>query len=483
MTVPRVLSPFHAPKVVVAATLLLVGVALLFSYTLAPGLLWGDDAMFQMSLATGALTSHPVWGILGRLWAAFPYGDVAFRANLASASYAVAASGFLFFIVFSLTDQWQSSLLAGLALSLSHAFWLHAVRAEVYSLHVFLFLTGLWALLQWRQRPGSWGWLVLAALVWLVGIANHLLMALVLPGGLWLVVHTFPASPGRRTWLRIAVGIVVAALLLYLAFPSVLSEVLPRSVRYVLSAFRMTPRRLATDAVLLVYQFPFTGLLIPAGMIFLWRHQKPVAIGLALMALPTALFAAAFDVPDSYVYFLPVYALLALLAGLGGRSIASHPAQDQIALGVVLVVLQIALYRATPLILDRFAPTLLGARDLPGRPANEFFLWPPKRGHDGARRFAEDTLRDLPAQAIIAADWTLFTPLMYLQTVEGWRPDVRILEMSSAAIPILLDHRQDRPLYLADDYAPYYALDEFLPYFELKPSGSVFQLIPRSAVP
>ena len=147
-----------------AGSVLLLGSAVLYGCTIAPTLLWGDDAMFQRALALGVLTNHPIWGILACLFARLPWGDLSFRTNLISAVCAVGAVAFLFLTTRVAGGSNRAALAGGVTLAISHTFWLQAVRAEVYTLHLLLFLAGLWALLRWRRETANWLWLVLGCL-------------------------------------------------------------------------------------------------------------------------------------------------------------------------------------------------------------------------------------------------------------------------------------------------------------------------------
>jgi hypothetical protein len=413
-----------------------------------------------------------------------PWGDPAFQANLSSAAYAVLAVGAAFSCAHQLSGDWLAGFVAGLALGVSHAFWLHAVRAEVYTLHLFLFLTGLWALLRWSNHTREWAWLVLAGAAWFAGATNHLLTLLALPGGLWIVATRSRSSLPKRTLVWTLAGIVAGALILNLLFPTLVRDLIPESLRYVAASFAVAPRRLILDAVLLAYQFPFSGLLIVPGALWLRRKRAIASAGFVVTAFPIVCFAATFQVPDSYVFYLPLYALLAVLSGVGILPILSRISRHHVILFAgAAIALQVGLYRFTPTILDRVAPNVLGARDLPGRPATEFFLWPSKRGDEGSRRFADATLGTLPAHSVLAADWTLYTPLSYLQKVEGRRHDVTLLEMSSTTTTVLIDNRHSRPIFLADDYVPYYSLHELGQFFELQPAGLAYRLTPRDGTP
>lgn len=68
--------------------------------------------MFQRALAVGSLTSHPVRGALARLFARLPWGDFAFRTNLASAVCAVGAVGLLFLTTRALSGSLRAALSA-----------------------------------------------------------------------------------------------------------------------------------------------------------------------------------------------------------------------------------------------------------------------------------------------------------------------------------------------------------------------------------
>ena len=148
-------------------------------------------------------------------------------------------------------------------------------------------------------------------------------------------------------------------------------------------------------------------------------------------------------------------------------------------MGGTLLALQIGLYRATPLVLTRLAPNLMGARDLPGRPANIFFLWPSKRGYTGARWYAETVLDLLPPDAILMVDHTPNTPIQYLRAVEGRRPDVVVVYAGAGAVSVFRQNVGRRPLFLADDDPRYYPIAELTESSRLDPVGPIFEVLPN----
>ena len=481
---------------VLAAGFIVVASAILYALTPAPTVLWGDDAMFQQALAQGTLTNHPLWGLLARLFARLPVGDLAFRANVASAVYAVGAVGFLFLATLTVSGSVRAAVAAGAALAVSHTFWLQAVRAEVYTLHMLLFLAGLWAILRWRQtqhtppiprgavaenRDGAstWGngWLALGLLFWGAGTVNHLLLTMALPGGLWLILSALSPSARKRAVLFSPLAMVAAALLLYVLQPAFLTDVVPAAAQVVLTTFSLSLSRLAMHLVVLIYQFPVLGLLALPGFVHLWQRDRSVAVSLCLMAVLTAAFASTHGILESYAFYLPVFGLIALVAGVGVAAVAAHwPSERWLAVGLVLIALQIGLYRVTPVIVQHIAPGIIPSRDLPGRQASTFFLWPPKRGYLGARQFAQDTLDVLPADAMLIADWTIFAPLRYLQDVEGQRRDVVLVQVDPLGMQAIRANNGRRALFLANADPRYYPLDEFNERFVLRPVGSLLAL-------
>jgi hypothetical protein len=479
MVVHRLRSPEH--KALWGGATLLAGAASLYIYTLAPTLLWGDDAMFQRALAMGALTNHPVWGVLARLFARLPWGDCAFRANLVSAACAVAAIGALFFCTRSVGGSVRAACVAGGSLAISHTFWLEAVRAEVYTLHLFLFLAGLGWLLRWHRNPASWPSLVLGLALWFIGTVNHLLLTMAFVGGAWLLWTGVPRPRRGRAILVGALLAVGGALLTTLLAPTVVNSAV---LDFVLANFRLSPRWTLAHLMLFIYQFPFLMVLAILGFRRLYKCSRDIALSLALVAIPTSVFAITHGILESYVFHLPVYALIALCIGLGSESFSQGWSWRKWFLMVaVILLLTVGVYRGTPMLLERFAPRIIYARDLPGRSANEFFLWPPKRGYLGARWFAESTLRLVAPEAIVMADWTPFAPLQYLQDVEGQRPDVLLVHADSHGVQVLREFSGRRPLFLANADPRYYPMNEIEEHFRLEPVGHIQELKPREGNP
>lgn len=455
----------------------LLSAAVLYGVSLAPDVLWGDDAMFQLALASGTLTNHPLWGLLARIFARIPMGSLAFRANLASAVYAVCALLFLYLATLEAGGEVRAAVAAGLGLAISHTFWLEAVRAEVYTLHLMIFFAGLWMLLRWRRSPEKRLWLNAGLAVWVAGTYNHLLLTMALPGGIWLVLSTLASAERKRALITGVLLSALGLLGLWIFSRGFLVDVVLGAARVVAETFSFSLSRLAMHFVVLIYQLPLLGVFVLPGIRYLSRKDRLLLIALAAIVICTGVFAATHGILESYVFYLPATGLLTLLAGLGVEQWTVRWRSPRwLAAMLLAVLLQIALYRVTPIVADRLAPTVIPSRNLPGRDAATFFLWPPKAGYVGARHFAENTLDLLPVNSILIADWTLQTPIRYIQVVEQRRPDVQLVQVDPTGLEIIWQNKGQRPLFLANDDPRYYPMADFRDVFRLIALGHIYQL-------
>lgn len=221
---------------IVLPVLVLLGAMVLFLRTMAPSVFWGDSAAFATSNSILGLPhspSFPLYTMLGRLFNLIPHMDPAFASNLMSAFFA-ALSVMVFFllikqmaevpiiqasrkktflaerpIILSRTDAENQlqivevdniskpaavilpCLVATALYAISLPVWLSGVRAEVYSLHLFLTLLSVWisfiGITKGRKRIFFLG-------VWLYALtfANHPLLAMAFaPAFLYLIIANF----------------------------------------------------------------------------------------------------------------------------------------------------------------------------------------------------------------------------------------------------------------------------------------------------
>lgn len=200
----------------VIAALLTAVVALgVYVYTLAPSVTLEDSGELIVAAAQFGVPhppGYPLWTMSGWLLTQLlPLGSYAWRINLLSALYGAAACGLLALLaggsarwllasVFpQLPKDWRvrlpffAAMAAGLALAFSESMWSQSVIAEVYTLNAFFLVSVLYALFRWVVAPESITWLLVAVLVYCLGMTNHHTLMLMLPAFLLLVAVIRPA--------------------------------------------------------------------------------------------------------------------------------------------------------------------------------------------------------------------------------------------------------------------------------------------------
>ena len=447
--------------------------------TLAPTLLWGDDAEFQrraFTLDLGAgITDHPLYLVWAHLFAMLPLGDIAFRVNLCSAVSAAAGVGIVHTLLRRLDASPRAAWIGASALAVSQAYWMHAVRTEVYSNYLALFALFLFAGLRWMQTKRA-GWLILASFLLSLSLSIHVLALTALPGLLLLALH---ARNVRHAWLSLAgfaAGLIPLALFLVGTGNGELGGQLLDTLFVALSPARW-PADAALFAGFLLYQFPLAFLLAVPGLRRLWRNDRWAGIFLAVVGLGNVVAVFDMQAPDRHVFYLPFYVIVALFIGLGVDWLVERW-RAGLWLELSALLLPIILYVAVPLSLNALHLNPFGFRDLPYRNGNLFQLLPVKIGYIGPRQFGEDVLESLPADAVVLADHTIRQNLLFLQLVEGRRPDVELIEIYSGQgkqLPYVQSVIEDRPVFVGA-VDRYLDREEIEAQYQIEPYGWIYQI-------
>jgi len=535
-SIPRETSP---PRPLWPAALGVGMIALiLYTLTAAPGLLWGDSAAFALRVWRGELNNplglalaHPLYIILARGFTWLLPGDFAWRVNLFSALCGAAALPLMYVAAARLTGRSFAAWVAVLLLALSHTYWTHAVIAEVYSLYA-LGLAAELCLLERFVRTRRRGWLNAALFINGLGICNHLLALLHLPG--YLLLAAGMSRRGEWRWRGAAPPLIfwLVGCSLYLAMiagrlaagddpVSVLREALTgrQYARNMTgSGFTVRGDALKTAAAFLM-NFPTPLLLfaIPGALALLRRpavfpssHEgagssfppfqggtqggspplSPVSRRvtqwmLALIAIDFA-FGFIYTVPDKYVFFFPCYVLLPLLAAAGAASWADRRARR--ALIILLALLPALVYEVAPPLLSRRNVGLSGVRDLPGRDKYSYFFRPRKNGITGAAPAAAAALRHVGPGGLLLADSTVKAALVYLREAGGISRDVLLAEEGDPiprppAAPCSVENIRRfvaaGRCYLFDATPGYVLPDWIARDYALVPDGPIYRVTPR----
>jgi hypothetical protein len=446
----------------------LIGAASLALYlkTLAPTLLMADGAEFQFAsylLGIAHPTGYPLYLMLGWLWShLLPLGDVAYRINLLSAVFAAGAIGLMYPLslqVLKLTFKNLSpallraiAVIGTLTLALSRTFWSQAVRAEVYALNSLFVVATLYLLLRWAgQESRDSRTLYLAALVYGLSLTHHRTMILLLPAFVLFVWLTDPSTLTNPKSLGKVLVLMLVPQLLYLYIPwrapatpyvhidlgpgrqlepydntlqGFVSFVTGEMFRGELGYQAPLLERLAMAGGSLANQFSVVGIILGVlGAIRLGMGRWKVLLLLGLSYLGVVIFTLFYFIGDIHVLYTPSYIIFAIWIALGmawimeaatvwsGRFSAlvrSARTSTSLSTNVSAYVL-IPLFALLPLSL------LLNNYQRVDR-----------SDRYQARQWAEEILAQPIAEGgiLVSNDRNEITPLLYLQHVEGIRPDL-----------------------------------------------------------
>jgi hypothetical protein len=404
--------------------------------TLAPTAFPLDSAEMASGAATLGIVhapGYPVYLLLTHLFTHLPIGDIAYRANLASAVYASLSVGLLVVLVRDMTGRTLPAMIAGLGFAFCFYTWSLSVVAEVYTLQALLLIIMLLALWRWRQSGGG-AFLLSVALVAGLAAANNPATVLWWPGLLLIIwTSTTRQSLRRSHMIKLAAAFLLGlAFILYIPIRSAADPVVnyigqfdsegifhrldlsqPKNLLWYLSGkqfgwafFAYSGSELLQQAGRFGYQL--FGAFFGAGLVIAgwgaWHkfgRQRWFVAGLLLVAASHSLFFIAYRVPDKETMFLPVYLATAVFLGLGAARIEYQwPVPARLTLPL-LIVAMLAVNR-------------------PYADASELTL---------PGEVAQARLGQAEPDAFYLAVWGDAAAMEYLQVAEGRRTDVKVINI------------------------------------------------------
>jgi hypothetical protein len=426
-------------------------VGILYIGTLAPTVLpYGapdtlDSPMLQTEvtvLGVGHPTGYPTYMMLTHLFTYLPIGDPAYRVNLASAVYGVAAVFAVYLAGLRLGGRAVAAAAGALAFGLSGTFWSQAVIAEVYTLEALLVALVILFLLAWRDR-GDGRYLLLCAFVIGLSLTHHLTSVLLVPAALVFVFLTDRRVFSRTGLMLKSLGFFLLGLipLLYLPIRALmhapLNEADPSTLwRFLLlvtggsflaesseKGRQCSPSSLAlADPAIklqllgdhLLGQFPLFLIAVGAlATVYLLFTDRATAVLLGTLFLGCLVQAAVYlqlGIEDFYVFLIPALLAFGLLisAGLGTLlRLAESLVVDSAARKGLLVVLSgLMLIVPLPGVRDSYA-----AHD--------------RSGDYGGRRVMEAVAGNVEKGATILHHRS---PLWYMVLVERRRRDLTLMD-------------------------------------------------------
>lgn len=416
-----------------------IAALLAFGATLAPGLLPADAGEYQLVVAQWGVAhppGYPLYTMLAGLLARLPIFDAnfAYATNWFSAIVGALSVTLLSYSAQRETCSVLAGWLAGFGLLASASFWMVSTQASIRPLSVFFTIAMLEAALAYRRahrhgRNTSWALVRFGAAAGL-GVTHH--GSLLFVGA---VMALFIALVDWRAWRRWGLAVVSAALIgavpwLYFAFtPNAPSElatwdgfwhyVLARGFAGDLFAHAHPSAWGERSRVLLeIFRLQWHEWVLLGGfvalVIGLLRDRWLFLLLLTGIGVHTFV-AVTYRAPQTAEYALSAYALLAFGIGVSiGQFVGTRN-------GTASVTAR----RAPTLAIYTTCIMLVVVGGLRSAGAN-LQTWGYYASIEEARMEAEHTLQQAGSHALILAQWHRFTPLLYLQQVEGQRPDVDI---------------------------------------------------------
>jgi 4-amino-4-deoxy-L-arabinose transferase-like glycosyltransferase len=408
----------------------------LYLATLAPTILYytyqmKDSAVLPAvahTLGISHPTGYPTYTILTHLFTYMPFGDVAYRVNLASAVFGALAVVLLFGVGYRLSRSIAASALGAIAFGVSGLFWSQAVIAEVYTLHVLFLAIVLFVLLLWRNDRRD-RYLLLAAFLIGLSMTHHLTSGLLLPAAALFVLLDELRKVLEWKVVLGGAGLFLVGLVPYAYLPlrarmdPVMNVEDPSNwerFRDMLTGgeFRdqmwafgpgELPGRFVVYLDHLFGQFHWAIVMAAiGGLVYLLFRDRAAFALLGFLFAGFLFYALEYDISDVYHYFIPTYALLALCAsvGLGALLGKAEILTGRFGFGARVTT-------AAVLTSAAFAAALWGVGDT----YREVDM---SEDYEG-RRILSVVARETAPNAIVIHHRS---PLQYMRLVEGRREDI-----------------------------------------------------------
>ena len=451
---------------------------LIFARTAYPTITWWDSSSYSLAAATLGISSPPgslLLTLIGWPVARLAAGAPAHALNLFAAVLAALTVSLVCVVAAKLlgaSDErqgdasWPMSLglaAGALTFAFSGTLWSYAGRFTPYVLTPVFTGLIIWVMVRWWVRaddPDAWRSLVLLGLLFGLDFSVHRTNALLIPGAvLWVAMRRPSTLRSSRTILGATAGLLAGLSVQLLVMPlaahtsstlnfnnpsnwshfwdyvtikqlggSFLLGVFPRKSP-VWSVQTLDVLRVLADNFLRWRSAGGVLGILPAlaamiGLTTIWRRDRRLAAAFAgVVALQTLFTILYFNIPADYFrtfdrHYLPICVTIGVLVSCGVGSVA-RVALARAKANVIVATGVVAAVAAFPVI------------QLAGN-------W---SEHDASRRYfagdyAANALRQLPPNAIYftVGDNDTF-PVMYMQSAEGVRPDVTIINLSVANIP------------------------------------------------
>jgi hypothetical protein len=418
--------------------------------TLAPSLNFEDSMEFALGCAVLGVdhpAGYPLQTLVGHLFTYLPLGEVAWRVNLASATFGALPSAFIFLLTWELLAPVvenrrllaAGSWAAGALFAFSSAFWPQAVITEVYALNAAALAATLWCGARCNARRDA-RWFYATAFAAALAAANHplsLVATAPLLAYLWFKLRR-EAGGAALAANAAALFLLGISIYLYLALRASRQPPLNWGVPADLPRFADHVRRREFGTIywpryrylgrhawelgkLLLLQFgPGAGALAAVGLAWLLKLRTPYAGMLAVLAaivgpatmLPLVGLLTPIQVFEIEVWYLSFFLICAPFAAAAALLLIGKINRRRVVAAATVVLLLLPAY---PCLANWSKANLHG------------FHFPAEHGRNRLRTFAYRGIIGFP----FYGRQGLFSQ-SYFRFVEGRRPDVAVVDPRNA---------------------------------------------------
>ena len=439
------------------ATVLMAVAVFLISFsayvlTLAPTITMEDSGELVTAAATLGIahpSGYPLYVILGKLFTLLPFGTVAWRVNLMSAVFGALTVALLSILLWKLLKRRIIAAALSLFYAFSPIFWSQSIIAEVYTLNSFFVVLLILIALLWREERRS-SYLCWFAFILGLSMTNHTMMVMLVPA--FVAFFFFEDSTILRRWkllfALVICGIAGLALYAYIPFRAFQQplfnwgpidswrDAAAHILRSDYNDFAPFDNQFSKVGIVIDFLFDIyqqfylpTLALALVGAVYLWKRLRTVAILTTLIFLGNSLgiiylrkFGWGLGIDYTYrVYYLPAFMMVVVWLGYSCSYLIDFLSRlwkerspmlwksSIVVLYVVIVSLPISFLVANYEKVD----------------LSRFWF-----NHD----YTKNLLDSLPENALfffaydgsLQGDTEIFS-LVYLQLVEGVRPDVAVV--------------------------------------------------------
>jgi|GEM_PF-780692 len=296
----------------------------------------GDTAKFQFAgkiLGVIHPPGYPNYLVLNHLFVKiFPFGNLAFKANLLSSIFSILASFFLFRILLFLKIESFTSFLTTIIFSLTFTLWSQSIYAEVYTLNILFFSSTIFFFLKWHLKRDE-KFLFLGCFLYALSFGNHLSMITLLPAILYLTLITDKkVFVDFKKILIVFLFILLGASQYFYLFirskSSIYAEMPIESfnsfIWFVTGGwFKSKFFSFSIEEILLFslprfiyYLFREFLFLAPLPLLGFLKLRKEMKIFFFLALIGNIILGLNYDIGDIYVYYLPSYFVLSVFLGV-----------------------------------------------------------------------------------------------------------------------------------------------------------------------